>query len=890
MAEEIDENGFYREDFSTKSDWESFNAQLGEIIQDWNLSAPDKGPPLKKDQLFNTNWNIKTETLKLGKKEFIVSYYQAEIPEDETKESTIPEQPQLFSDLTCLENTFCPSDTNDTHLLAKWYGLRRFILVEQAHGYISNTNDCSFFLSSANVVAAESNSAVPIFIPVFNPSWNFFLGSWVGQSVRINFDVVALENALPSCQYLSGLLNLFKEKRNGGSNRPATVSVRQTYALGNITKYTHKMKVPFFVNPAAESESLLDETPMEGTYFVALPYGYFSDSKTELLVQCCWPDIAENVALDTANYTDFVASKAHAWSVRAKTRARSYLSSALDDYLDLQKSIQTVESYVGRSYGSATGDEPNPLDQLTKSKFDVTASPFRKWSPQKKLAGPIKDAELLQMISYIFPDMQAEALFPYSKNAKNKFDPLRIKSAGCDSLVARLSCLLATCNAHFGGKSGMAQLWANFTEELRYRLDNCLQIPGIASGFPDMRTCLLHQKLQMLNICMERRRIRECGMPFASSEGEAAVSVLNPEDETQEDEATDDEFFDCSDEESTSSGPSKPQGRKSKLGDMKLIDSDEFLYVPATQDPVPKTEDQLLDDAEVMLKLGPGSGLSTQMMCSSLRSDMESFKAANPTAKIEDFIRWYSPRDWEEEIDEDGKVTAKLSTRMTAPDNTWQNVWKQAQPIPAYRQKRLFDDTNEALKVLHYLETRTIGELYELTVVALLHSAVLKLKDIVMYSNILEAFNNQIEEILSDLCKLSRDNDQIPDGSVFELLRKIQNLETSLFQYKNLEKLFPPQSPPNEKEKKIMVLSLGGDEVLLPGASKNTFARRILEKYRLEVGSSDSGKVLPDPASKEYVIRLESESSSSGPQFLRAISSGSRIRLCGAFSENTTFV
>lgn len=112
-----------------------------------------------------------------------------------------------------------------------------------------------------------------------------------------------------------------------------------------------------------------------------------------------------------------------------------------------------------------------------------------------------------------------------------------------------------------------------------------------------------------------------------------------------------------------------------------------------------------------------------------------------------------------------------------------------------------------------------------------------------MYSNILEAFNNQIEEILSDLCKLSRDNDQIPDGSVFELLRKIQNLETSLFQYKNLEKLFPPQSPPNEKEKKIMVSSLGGDEVLLPGASKNTFARRILEKYRLEVGSSDSGKV-----------------------------------------------
>lgn len=42
---------------------------------------------------------------------------------------------------------------------------------------------------------------------------------------------------------------------------------------------------------------------------------------------------------------------------------------------------------------------------------------------------------------------------------------------------------------------------------------------------------------------------------------------------------------------------------------MMLVDSEEeYLYVPVTQEPVPKTEDQLEDDAEVMLKLGPGSG------------------------------------------------------------------------------------------------------------------------------------------------------------------------------------------------------------------------------------------------------------------------------------------
>lgn len=86
-------------------------------------------------------------------------------------------------------------------------------------------------------------------------------------------------------------------------------------------------------------------------------------------------------------------------------------------------------------------------------------------------------------------------------------------------------------------------------------------------------------------------------------------------DETE----SDDEFFDCdaSNEDESSDQTkhqyeqepwNKPEGRLSKLNDMKLIDGDEYLYVPITQEPVPKTEDQLEDDAEILLKLGPESG------------------------------------------------------------------------------------------------------------------------------------------------------------------------------------------------------------------------------------------------------------------------------------------
>lgn len=69
-------------------------------------------------------------------------------------------------------------------------------------------------------------------------------------------------------------------------------------------------------------------------------------------------------------------------------------------------------------------------------------------------------------------------------------------------------------------------------------------------------------------------------------------------DETADED--EDQFFDCTEY--------VPEGREKRLGDENILDSDEPLYIPITQDPVPKTEDELQADAEIMLKLGSGSG------------------------------------------------------------------------------------------------------------------------------------------------------------------------------------------------------------------------------------------------------------------------------------------
>ncbi len=70
---------------------------------------------------------------------------------------------------------------------------------------------------------------------------------------------------------------------------------------------------------------------------------------------------------------------------------------------------------------------------------------------------------------------------------------------------------------------------------------------------------------------------------------------------------------------------------------------------------------------------------------------------------MEDFVRWYSPRDFieTEEIDNEGQIRKhySLSQRMQLPDNLWVEAWQQARPIACRRQKRLFDDGKEAEKV-----------------------------------------------------------------------------------------------------------------------------------------------------------------------------------------------
>ncbi|KAG0483608.1 hypothetical protein HPP92_011692 [Vanilla planifolia] len=116
--------------------------------------------------------------------------------------------------------------------------------------------------------------------------------------------------------------------------------------------------------------------------------------------------------------------------------------------------------------------------------------------------------------------------------------------------------------------------------------------------------------------------------------------------------------------------------------------------------------------------LGDAFSFPGQLEREILASDMSAFKAANPDAVFEDFIRWHSPGDWEND-DVDGMHTrdaveskistwppkGRLSQRMSEHGNSWRQIWNASPALPASKQRPLFDPIREGEKILHYLET-----------------------------------------------------------------------------------------------------------------------------------------------------------------------------------------
>ncbi|GAN10708.1 rab3 GTPase-activating protein catalytic subunit isoform X5 [Mucor ambiguus] len=170
------------------------------------------------------------------------------------------------------------------------------------------------------------------------------------------------------------------------------------------------------------------------------------------------------------------------------------------------------------------------------------------------------------------------------------------------------------------------------------------------------------------------------------------------------------------DEANVVKDPETIEGESKIHSTLKLLKTGQPMHIPITQDPGFMTEDMITQQADLFEKLGTSTNATQQrakLQSAQLYSDMQAFKAANPHACLEDFVRWHSPRDWIANTDEEGGE-GRLSTRMSEPNNIWQELWKWSKRIPCVRQKPLFNISVEAEKALYFLETTSVHEFFSI--------------------------------------------------------------------------------------------------------------------------------------------------------------------------------
>lgn len=127
---------------------------------------------------------------------------------------------------------------------------------------------------------------------------------------------------------------------------------------------------------------------------------------------------------------------------------------------------------------------------------------------------------------------------------------------------------------------------------------------------------------------------------------------------------------------------------------MDLLHSNRPLIIPATLDD--GSEGMTSDWADIH----SDASIKTQKdqrAYKRLTSDMQAFKAANLDSCLADFVRWHSPRDWDDK-------TRTLSERMSAEDSDWSKMWEELPPLSAEEQPPLFTPEKEIAKSLHYLQ------------------------------------------------------------------------------------------------------------------------------------------------------------------------------------------
>lgn len=418
MNEEIDESEFYHQDFTTASEWEIFIARLEEIIHQWKVED------LKSDgnavSIVQGSWNVKEEKIQFVDVEFAISYYknisvtkETSEDDDEIKKEKNPID-TLYDFVLYDEN-----NASSNSLLAVWYGLNEYITISPVgNSSITSESQIKVLLSSAQIAISNTSCPIPIFVQIREKWQRCYLGVYEGSGIRTNFEMIHLRKGPQHCQYLTGLLELFKTKITSPvSCDPVNVSVQLTYNLTDFGNSVWKQDLPDIDHDNFDIGSLC-----------VLPFGVTVDPINTMILKATWSHLPDHLIVDSENYSDFDPLQAPKWTVLVKLTDQPVclLSESLAEMLHLINNNSTMYDVLGDFASAADIDVDNPLDLLTESKLPTFSTVLKRAARNsltkgRKGVAPLAEDVLVPILYFLFPDADEDPLFPYNgKQNKEK--------------------------------------------------------------------------------------------------------------------------------------------------------------------------------------------------------------------------------------------------------------------------------------------------------------------------------------------------------------------------------------------------------------------------------------------------------------------------------------
>eukprot|EP01147_Barroeca_monosierra_P003966 gene3966-6424_t len=761
------------------------------------------------------------------------------------------------------------------HVIQSRIGIPEFVVLEPAQGDISDkisVSESKMLLSALVTAATALGMDVPVFTQVFEAKVKQYFGHCAGLGWTTTYDGAQLPYVPKSYAHIQGLLTLFHSKlAHLPVSIKAYVSVKFTYSFRN------------WMLDWARSQHETAESKVNGNLYhdrLILPLGALGES------------LEEDVLLDDNVHTELTPYTAPSWWLSVERRASTplcKLEKMLRNFMELCHTTETFRELLGsNAYIDTEEENPalgrNALRMLTKQpasafsedivqagrnlrvKFDsVVQQTVRHVRTGRENGQLLSNQDIDDILGHMFIHVDD---WDQDNSENLLMDPC--KTAPKRGLLYCLAIYLACVDIYSGGLVSVATLWNEFVMEIRWHWEKLKPIPRLSTSQtePNFNSCLLQQKLELINCCIYRKQ---------NSDGENVIqsSTKNTSSSTDDTDDTDDddEFFICPENEQgmmerlermkqqASLNPDsyamredkniEPMGVHKVHSSLKLLNG-EVLRIPLLQQPGPLTEDMLSRHLSEMINLGDsveGTAMRAEIYVCwnnkaslSLRSDMEAFKAANPGCELADFIRWHSPKDWvfNESIGE-----SELSQRMRHPDNLWQSLWKEARPVAASQQRTLFDATAEVGRALNYMEELKMADLARQLFPCLLEEIYTRLKDELHAEECPKCLITEhcsMKHLSSHLGEdIGQDHDRYE-----EIIERFAHLEHEMAVYSSLIHLLGP------KQKELC------DHLIVDSTClvlQEQHRKAVLDLF----SSSTNESHLPKPERREYIFRAAFE-------------------------------